>query len=122
MTQLLTMTTTHKFPPQVSHVLLLDEIFVVPNLWEFEPFGMAWDAFALLKRFHAHCQANRTSLTACQPMRLVIMMSQFKQDVSKNEMARFLAVVNALHEGDGSLSNSPAVKEFMLTGMKIYEL
>ena len=103
---------------QINHVLLHDEIYAVPgDLFRFPWFLKVWNNYHLLKRFSDHCLTTKHGMSTCDPMQVVIIMSQFIEDktISKGEVANFLAIINEVHYKIGSLSlvETHIIKDFV---------
>ena len=101
---------------QVDHVMLHDEIYTVPDLFRFSFFLKFWNCYPMLRRLSQHCNASKTLISTCDPMLVVIVMSQFIKDkIPKADIAQFLAIVNEVHFKVGLLSivEQPAIKEFI---------
>ena len=85
---------------QISHICIYDEIYPVSNILEFELFKKVWICYPLLKAFQRHCASSLCGIHDCDPMQLVIVMSQFfnNSTILRKDIITFLSIVNEIHQ------------------------
>ena len=99
----------------VDHVILYDEIHSISHLNQLPLFQKVWNCFKLLQRFQEQLVSVKSRITTCEPMQVVIIMSQFIEDpqIPSADISTFLSIINEIHVDDNKLDKSDIILDFI---------
>ena len=101
---------------EIEFFIIGDEIYAVAHLNQIPLFQQVWTNLAVLRRLQQHLERIKSCITSCDPMQVVIMVSQFIKDdtIQVADVASFLAIVNEIRQPSSpQLFDAEVIEDFI---------